>query len=183
LEVKVPFPPEVLILYADGLLLRPFGQVDIPGWFARASGAEICFLAGDPVAESIEQGAEWLARTRARFAQGTAIRWAIVQYDAADSVGTIGLALAAPDAMTADLGFVLSRSQWGRGIASTSGREVGGYAFDRLGLQGPYGEVLVVNAPSRRGIAKLGFQEVPPAPSPEDGELCVMCRMDAPTGE
>jgi [ribosomal protein S5]-alanine N-acetyltransferase len=179
----VPFPLEVPILHADGLLLRPVDEIDIPGWFARASDAEICFLAGDPVVERIEQGAEWLARNKARFSEGTAVRWAIVPLGTAESVGTIGLTLAAPDALTANLGFVLSRSHWGRGIATTSGHEVVRFAFDRLGLQGLYGEVLVINATSRRVMAKLGFREDPPAPSPEDGEMCVMCRMDALTRE
>jgi [ribosomal protein S5]-alanine N-acetyltransferase len=182
-EAAVLFPVEVPILHASGLMLRPVGEADIPGWFVRASDAEICLLAGDPLAEHIEQGAEWLARTRARFAEGLAIRWAIVLGGAAESVGTISLTLSVPGATTANLGFVLSRSHWGRGLATAAVREVARYAFGPMGLRGIYGEVLVVNAPSRRVMAKLGFHEDPPAPSPEDGEMCVMCRMDAPDRE
>lgn len=174
----MPFPACHPTLATSGLVLRPLAESDIPAWFARATDAEAAVLAGDPVPAAIEEGWGWLARHRQRFAERTGLRWAIVPEGAADSAGTIGLTLPAPDARVAALGFVVARAHWNRGLATGAGRAVIAYAVGTLGLEALEAEALRRNAPSRRVLEKLGFRHLRALPDPadpaEDADLYVL---------
>lgn len=174
----MPFPLAHPTLRTPRLLLRPLAEQDIPAWFARATDAESAALAGDPIPASIEEGQAWLARHRQRFAEQTALRWAITPTNATESLGTIGLTLPAPGAATAALGFVIARAHWNRGLASEAARAVIAYAFETLGLEALEAEALRRNAPSRRVLGKLGFRHlraVPPTPEdPEEADRYVL---------
>lgn len=172
------FPATHPSLATPALHLRPLTEADIPAWFARATDADSAALAGDPIPASIAEGEAWLARHRQRFAEQTALRWAIVPADARESAGTIGLALPTPGAATAALGFVIARAHWSRGLASEAASAVIAYAFETLGLAALEAEALRRNAASRRVLAKLGFRHlraVPPTPAdPEEADLYVL---------
>ena len=164
------FPDEVPGLIAEGVRLRELTEDDIPGWFARASDAESSALSGDPIPESIEMGVRWLQRHRERFRQQTGIRWAILANGSTESVGTIGLAITSKAERTAELGVVIARSHWGRGIATSAARSVIGYAFDTLGLVEIHAEFDVSNVASRRVFEKLGFRFLRDVPAdPQSG--------------
>jgi ribosomal-protein-alanine N-acetyltransferase len=152
------FPDAVPVLVGEALHLRELTENDIPAWFERATDAESADLAGDPIPESIEAGAQWLERHRDRFRQQTAIRWAIVPKGSAASVGTVGLAIVSREERLADLGIVVGRALWGRGIGASAARLVIGYAFATLGLAEIQAEVLQRNVASIRLLSKLGFR-------------------------
>jgi ribosomal-protein-alanine N-acetyltransferase len=151
------FPDAVPELSADAVCLRALREDDIPAWYERASDPESAALAGDPIPESIDVGFQWLERHRDRFRQRTGIRWAIVPAGATGSVGSIGLAIA-PDAdRVAELGLVVGRAHWGKGIGTAATHLVTRYAFDTLGLAEIRAELLQSNLASRRVFEKLGF--------------------------
>ncbi len=152
------FPKTIPTLSSERLYLRELTEDDIPGWFARASDAESADLAGDTIPASIEQGAQWLARHRERFQQRQGLRWAIVPTEATSSVGTIGLTITAPTAREAEIGFVVGRTDWGRGLCTAAAALVLDYGFNELGLALIHAEVLHRNHASRRVLEKLGFR-------------------------
>ena len=114
------FPDTVPTLYGDMVYLRELTEDDVPAWFERASDPESAVLAGDPIPESVEMGFHWLQRHRERFRQQAAIRWAIVPKGATDSVGTIGLAITSKEQRSAELGIVIGRAYWGKGIGTSA---------------------------------------------------------------
>jgi ribosomal-protein-alanine N-acetyltransferase len=152
------FPDAVPELAEDGVRLRELTEDDIPGWFARASDRQSSALSGDPVPGSIEEGVRWLESHRERFRRQTGIRWAIVPDGSAASAGTIGLAITSKAERVAELGMVIARAYWGRGIATSAARLVTAYAFDTLGLLEIQAEFDQSNAGSRRVLEKLGFR-------------------------
>lgn len=85
-------------------------------WFSRATDHESADLAGDPIPESVEQGAVWLRCQKDHFLKQTALRWAIEVNNTGVSVGSIGLTIASYELQIADLGIVIRRSSWGKGI-------------------------------------------------------------------
>jgi ribosomal-protein-alanine N-acetyltransferase len=151
------FPDVVPVLSGDKLHLRELTEDDVPAWFARASDPESAVLAGDPIPESVEMGVQWLQRHRERFRQQAAIRWAIVPKGSTDSVGTIGLSITSKEARIAELGIVIGRACWGKGIGTSAARVVTDYAFSALGLAEIQAEVLQRNQASRRLLEKVGF--------------------------
>lgn len=152
------FPDAVPTLVGDLVSLRELTEDDVPAWFARASDPEIAVLAGDPIPESIAMGVHWLQRHRERFRQHHAIRWAIVPTGATGSVGTIGLTIPPNAAGRVDLGIVIGRSSWGKGIGTAAARLVTDYAFSTLGVAEIHAEVLQRNLASQRLLEKVGFQ-------------------------
>ena len=75
-----------------------------------------------------------------------------------DSVGTIGLAITSKEERSAELGIVIGRADWGKGIGTSAAHLVTGYAFSTLGLAEIQAEVLQRNLASRRLLEKVGFQ-------------------------
>jgi [ribosomal protein S5]-alanine N-acetyltransferase len=151
------FPDAVPVLSSDMLYLRELAEDDVPAWFERASDAESAVLAGDPIPESVEMGFQWLQRHRERFRQQAGIRWAIVPEGSTDSVGTIGLDITSREKRIAELGIVIGRAYWGKGIGTSAARLVTGYAFSTLGLAEIQAEALQRNLASRRLLERVGF--------------------------
>ena len=154
---KLRFPGAVPTLSTDTLCLRELTEGDVPAWFERASDPESAVLAGDPIPESIEMGVQWLRRHRERFRKQEGIRWAIVPEGSTGSVGTIGLDITSREKRTAELGIVIGRAHWGKGIGTSAARLVTGYAFGTLGLAEIRAEALQRNLASRRLLEKVGF--------------------------
>jgi RimJ/RimL family protein N-acetyltransferase len=172
------FPDALPALFGDKVSLRELTEDDVPAWFARASDPESAVLAGDPIPESVEMGVQWLQRHRERFRQQAGIRWAIVPKGSTDSVGTIGLTITSKAERRAELGIVIGRANWGKGIGISAAQLVTGYAFSTLGLAEMHAEVLQRNLASRRLLEKLGFhllRTIPGDPHSEtDFEDCYL---------
>lgn len=110
-------------------------------------------------------GQPWLQRHRERFHQKVAIRWAIVPKGSAVSVGTVGLIIKSEEQRVAELGIVVGRAYWGKGIGTSAVRLVNGYAFTTLGLTEIQAEVLQRNLASVRLLEKAGFHLLHAIPS------------------
>jgi [ribosomal protein S5]-alanine N-acetyltransferase len=152
------FPDAVPTLFGDLVYLRELTEDDVPAWFERASDPESAVLAGDPIPASVDMGVHWLRRHRERFRQHAGIRWAIVPKGSTESVGTIGLAITSKEQRRAELGIVIGRAYWGKGIGTSAAHLVTSFAFSTLGLAEIQAEVLQRNLASRRLLEKVGFQ-------------------------
>ena len=151
------FPDAVPALCGDMVYLRELTEDDVPAWFERASDLESAVLAGDPIPESVEMGVQWLQRHREQFRHQAGIRWSIVPTGATDSVGTIGLTVTSKAERIAELGIVIGRAYWGKGVGTSAAHLVTDYAFSTLGLAEIQAEVLQRNLASRRLLEKVGF--------------------------
>lgn len=165
---SLPFPETLPVLRDETVCLRALEESDIPAWFARASDVEAADLAGDPVPASVELGVPWLSRQREVFRLRTAMRWAIVPTGITEGIGTVGLTLPEPQAAVAELGIVIGRPYWGRGVGTAAVRLALRYGFEVLNLHEVHAEVLQRNSASIRLLEKSGFNFVrlqPPTPA------------------
>ncbi len=123
-------------------------------------------------------GLPWLQRHRERFHQKVAVRWAIVPKGSTISVGTAGLTITSKEQRTAELGIVVARAHWGKGVGTSAAHLVNCYAFNTLGLTEIQAEVLQRNLASVRLLEKAGFRllrAIPGDPqSDADAEDCFM---------
>ena len=154
------FPTSFPALADECLALRELSEEDIPPWFVRATDVESADLAGDPVPASIDMGGPWLQRQRDHFRHGTGLRWAIVPHGSPVSVGTVGLTLGDDEGQGAELGIVIARAHWGRGLGAAAARLAARYGLIGLGLAEVRAEVLERNPASIRMLEKAGFRQI-----------------------
>lgn len=134
--------------------MRPFTPIDLEDFFEYASQPEVGPSAGWPphadrtvtkniLREFIEKGEVW----------------AIVWKETGKVIGSMGLH---PDRFrngiaSRELGYVLSRDYWGRGVMTEAANAVIRFAFETLGLAALAVCHYPFNERSRRVIRKCGF--------------------------
>ena len=84
--------------------------------------------------------------------------WVITLRGSDELIGAIGLT-PGEDADTAELGYWLSPSHWGRGITTEAAGPVVSFGFETLGLPCLTSGYFMDNAASGRVLEKLGFVE------------------------
>ena len=175
------FPDRVPELRGGSVCLRELTEDDVPAWFERASDPESSALSGDPIPESIDTCFEWLQLHRERFRDQKGLRWAIFPKGSTKSVGGIGLSITSKEERIGDLGAVVARAYWSKGIGTSAAHLVIRYAFNALGLAEIRADLLQSNLASKRVLQKLGFHFVRAIPDygqsdtgPQDGYLYVL---------
>jgi ribosomal-protein-alanine N-acetyltransferase len=148
----------VAILTTPRLILRAAIENDIPTLQERVFGDSDVMryaFAGVPMAKA---EAENFMRAHFTFGDSLTGMATLTERPAGDVIGFAGLlpcgALGADDF---EIGFVLARHAWGRGIATEIGEAQLAFGFDRLGCDRLLGLAEPRNAPSIRALGKLGM--------------------------
>lgn len=96
--------------------------------------------------------------TRRQFADRTLYQWGVTLRDKDSVIGTCTLADVNVQNRRAEIGFILRRDCWGRGIMTDATRTLLGFAFDQLNLHRIEADVDPRNEPSIRLLERLGFK-------------------------
>lgn len=148
-----PFPE----LHTDRLHLRRHRPDDLPVMAERFSDMEVVrYTLRMPFPYTLAHAEAFYRSTRIAAAAGRTALWAITLRDTCDLIGGIGLRIE-PDHATAELGYVFTRSQWGRGYATEAARAVTRYAFESLKLERIEASYFTANPASGRVLEKIGF--------------------------
>jgi [ribosomal protein S5]-alanine N-acetyltransferase len=174
---SAPAPKQhpIVILTTPRLILRTATEHDIPLMWER--------VLGDPdVMRYVFQGpmtaerAEEVMRKHFTFGDtrtGIAI---LTERPTGDIIGFAGLfpckALGADDL---EIGFVLARRAWGRGIATEIGEAQLAFGFEELNCPRLLGLVDPRNAPSIHAIEKLGLRYLKDVAEPRRANRSVFC--------
>ncbi len=151
-------PDTVPVLGGEGLILRELTEADLHAWFSRRTDVEAAALAGELVATSMQDIVDSFEFHRGAFRAREGLRWAIVPEELGESVGTIGFGVFNPTDHSAQIGYVIDRAHWNRGITTRAARLTVDYGFKVLGLERIDAIVLTVNGASIRVLGKLGFE-------------------------
>ena len=142
---------------SDALTLREVEVADAASLAQHLSSKEVTrFISPPPgTLAALEQ---WIARARARRAEGARACFAIVPANRPTAVGFIQLwpLERADDSSVWGLGFVLGSEFWGTGIFHESARAALAIAFDRLQAARVEATCLVENGRGNRALEKLG---------------------------
>ena len=107
---------------------------------------------------SVEESEGFLRRALEGYERGDFGGWGLVLKDSGAFVGTCGMdADYAPEHARAELGYVLSREHWGKGLMSEAGRAVIRFGFGRMGLSRVQARCIAENAASARVMEKAGM--------------------------
>ena len=107
---------------------------------------------------SIEDSESFLSFAPEGYRRGDFGGWGIVLKDSGAFIGTCGLdAGYAPEHDRAELGYVLSREHWGKGLMPEAVRAVIAFGFGRMGLNRVEARCIAENTASARVMEKAGM--------------------------
>lgn len=141
----------------DRLLLRPWRESDLEDLYAYASDPDVGIHAGWKPHASIEESKQILSM----FIREKKV-FALELKETGRVVGSLGLEEMRPDPVEGEffgreIGYVLSKAYWGRGLMPEAVRAVIGYCFTVLGYDYLTCGHFIQNDRSRRVIEKIGF--------------------------
>lgn len=163
--------PEAPTLAGERLTLRAFTQDDAPAVAALCNDRRIydtTLAIPHPYGEG--DASAWIGSHGAEASAGRGFDWAITTAEGGVLVGAIGLRISRLR-QTAEVGYWVGPSFWGRGYATEALREVMAWAFVHAphpggpGVARVFADHLVQNPASGRVLQKVGMLLVGETPS------------------
>ncbi len=148
--------PSNLNLQTERLELRPLTLEDLDELAPLLGDAEGLIHWGPAL--SREESRSWIERNLARYEADGFGRCAVILRETGELVGDCGLiSTLVEERPEVELGWIVSRSLRGRGIATEAAAAWRDFAFDTLGLKRIVSMVSEENVASRRVAEKLGM--------------------------
>lgn len=107
--------------------------------------------------QSLTDGEAWFERMRTLAASGAALQFVIADRATGGIVGSCLLFRFEEGSARAELGYVLGRAHWGRGLMHEALTALLGHAFGAMGLRRIEAEVNPANTASVNLLRRLGF--------------------------
>lgn len=152
-----PRPSTLPTIETERLLLRAMGPEDGPALLAIYGDPEVMRYASDEPFADLETVGLMLASVARLLAAGESLEWAVVERATGQVVGTCGLHSFDEAADAAEVGCMLARAAWGRGLMGEALPALFRYAGEGLGVRLLRADI---DAPNLRSIglfARLGF--------------------------
>jgi len=145
-------------LVASRLTLRAFNDSDAATVEARLADPEVSrHTLNIPHPYPPGSAAPWIATHAESWAEGKSGTWAIARTADGALVGAISLRFARAH-QRAEVGYWVSREEWGKGIATEAARRLIAFAFDELGLHRVDAHHFVENPASGRVLVHAGMR-------------------------
>ena len=144
-------------LETERLILRKMVLNDAEAVFAYASNSEVSRYTLWETHRSIEDSRAFLEFATQKYENGGEPDWDIVYRGNGCLVGACGLVNWEAEHARAEVGFVLSREYWGRGLMSEAVRAILRFGFERMNLNRIEARCIAENAASARVMEKAGM--------------------------
>lgn len=140
------------------LVLRPFTEVDLDPLYQVMNDREVLryFPSSDPPSRAqIERLIQFQLKHWEKHGYGW---WAVAVADSPNPplIGWAGLQYL-PETDEIEVGYLLDKAHWGRGLATEAARESVRFGFDDLGIETIVGVVHPENIASQRVLEKTGL--------------------------
>lgn len=156
--MNTPIDISNIILHTERLILRPWKETDLDDFYAYASVDGVGQMAGWPPHKSKEESKHILSRFiehRKTFA---------LEYEG-KVIGSLGIEKYDEEEFPEfaekscrEIGYVLSKEYWGRGLMPEAVKEVIRYLFEEAGLDVIFCGHFLRNIQSKRVQEKCGFE-------------------------
>jgi [ribosomal protein S5]-alanine N-acetyltransferase len=144
-------------LETDRLILRRMTPSDAEAVFAYASDPEVTRYVVWDTHRSIQDSRAFLELAVQKYKSGGEPDWGIVYKGDHHFVGTCGFVGWDVDHARAEIGYVLSRKYWGRGLMPEALRAMIAFGFERMGLNRIEARCIAENTASARVMEKVGM--------------------------
>lgn len=145
-------------LETERLILRKMTPDDAEDVFAYASELDVAKFVPWEVHRSLEDSRRFVDYVLKLYEAGKPAPWAIEWKENGKMIGTIDYVAWYPGHFRAEIGFILSKAYWGKGIAPEAARKVMEFGFERMGLNRIEAECMAENVQSQRALQKLGMR-------------------------
>lgn len=154
-------------LVTESVLLDPLTRDDYPWLFALYADPEVMrYIGHGPRSEQeSRRNLDWLVAHGERLSFGY---WVLRERKSGDRVGGAVL-MVRREGAPVELGFMLARPAWGRGLATEVARALVAHAFGELRLPELQAFTAVENSASGAVLRKAGLRDVGLCPGPYGG--------------
>jgi len=143
----------------ERLVLRPFREADYEDMYKNwANDDEVTRYLMWHSHTDPEQTRQWLAYRESQYVNANYYGWCIVLKETGEAIGDISCVSVDDDTQAAELGWVVSRNYWGRGIMPEAGRAVIDYLLDEAGFRRVWAYHDAQNPKSGRAMVKCGMR-------------------------
>lgn len=148
---------DIPTLYTKRLVLRRMLKSDADDMYEYSKNPEVTkYLLWLPH-PNVKYTARYLSYLSGRYRDGAFYDWAITDRETGKMIGTCGFTRFFEDHNSAECGYVLNPSFWGRGIAAEALLAVMKFGFMTLGLHRIECRYMIGNDRSRRVMEKVGM--------------------------
>ncbi len=146
-----------IIIESERLIVRPVAEGDLEALMLVNGNDEATRFLPYASWRSLADARAWFERMSAMGASGQSIQYVLTDKATGLAIGTCLLFRYEEPSARAELGYVLSRAHWGRGIMREALMAVIGCAFGEYALRRIEAEVDPLNRASSRLLEGLGF--------------------------
>jgi len=153
-------PFDLLTLNTTRLHLRPLTAADAEALFRMHADPQVMRYWSTPPWAGIEQAEAMIDTDREALPAGRHLRLALTLRGGDDAlVGTCSLFSFHETSRRAEIGYVLARQVWGRGLMHEALTALVGFAFEALNLNRLEADIDPRNTTSAKSLARLGFAQ------------------------
>ncbi len=146
------------VLQSERLVLRGYELADAEAIFGYASDPETTRYMAWERHRSVADALTFLNRQVAENYRRRQLDYALCLADAPErAVGGVGVYVRSERHRVMELGYVLSRAHWGRGLVPEAARLLIDHAFATCDVERIYAPIFSENARSRRAAEKIGL--------------------------
>jgi RimJ/RimL family protein N-acetyltransferase len=146
------------VLDTPRLRLRAPVATDVPAIFAIFRDPETMLYWSAPAMNDVAEAGSYLLDIEDHARAATLFQWGIARREDDEVIGTCTLFHIEQQHRRAELGYVLRRDQWGRGLATEALTALVNHGFSTLGLHRLEADIDPRNAASIRLVERLGFK-------------------------
>lgn len=148
-----PFPT----LETKKLLLREISLDDAADYFLHRSDKETMKHIGKPLHQSVSETQELIKKIAAGMQANETIAWAISLKENPKFIGTIGYHRILKEHHRGEIGYMIGKEHWNKGIVSEAAEKIIDYGFTKMNFHSIEGVIDPTNIASGKLLKKLGF--------------------------
>lgn len=152
--MKLPKNP---VIETKRLILRLAEKGDLPALFSVNSDDEVFRYSPRESWKTPADGKTWFSRIMAHRKSGATMQFVIVLRDGRRPIGTLAVFHFEESVGSAEIGYVLGREHWGKGLMTEVLVGFVEFAFETLGLKRLEAELDPRNAASVKVLERVGF--------------------------
>jgi len=145
------------ILETKRLVLRKVTKDDAKSILKYLSDEEVMKYYGLEPFKSINDALDEISWYQSIYSNKTGIRWGITLREQGVVIGTCGFHKLVSQHFRTEIGFELSKEQWGKGIALEAVEAIIKYGFEHMNVQRIEALIEPPNLSSQKLVEKMGF--------------------------
>jgi RimJ/RimL family protein N-acetyltransferase len=150
-------PFQDLPIRTSRLVLRAPELSDAEALFSIFSNPEVMRYWSTQPWQHVQEATARIERDRAALLNGSAVRLLLQPVDGGSVLGAVTLLSFVPSSRRAEVGYILSRQAWGKGLMHEALCGLLSYGFDKLSLRRVEADVDPRNERSAKVLERLGF--------------------------